>query len=101
MTAEKKRILSIDILRGLVMVIMALDHTRDFFHNGFAADPMNPETTNVFLFFTRLITHYCAPTFVFLSGISAYLSSKNKTKNQSSLFLIKRGIWLVFVEIML
>ncbi|TKC10344.1 DUF1624 domain-containing protein [Pedobacter polaris] len=103
MTTDKKRILSIDILRGLVMVIMALDHTRDFFHNNgnMMSDPMNPETTNLFLYFTRLITHFCAPTFVFLSGISAYLSAKNKEPKQASNFLIKRGLWLLFVEIVL
>ena len=100
MTVEKRRILSIDILRGLVMVIMALDHTRDFFHFGeMETDPMNPETTNVFLFFTRWITHFCAPIFVFLSGISAYLSAKNKTPKSASIFLIKRGFWLIFVEV--
>ncbi len=103
MTTEKKRILSIDILRGLVMVIMALDHTRDFFHNSgnILSDPMDPETTNIFLFFTRWITHFCAPTFVFLSGVSAYLSAKNKDPKEASLFLIKRGLWLVFVEIVI
>jgi len=103
MTTEKRRILSIDILRGIVMVIMALDHTRDFFHfNGnMMSDPMNPETTSIFLYFTRWITHFCAPTFVFLSGISAYLSSKNKTSKEASTFLIKRGIWLIFVEIVI
>jgi len=103
MTTEKRRILSIDILRGLVMVVMALDHTRDFFHfNGnMMADPMNPETTNIFLYFTRWITHFCAPIFVFLSGISAYLSSKDKTPKEAGTFLIKRGIWLIFVEIVI
>jgi len=102
MTTVKQRVLSIDILRGLVMVIMALDHTRDFFHNGaMTGDPMNAETTNIFLFFTRWITHFCAPTFVFLSGISAYLSAKNKDPKTASVFLIKRGIWLLFVEIVL
>lgn len=102
MTTVKQRVLSIDILRGLVMVIMALDHTRDFFHNGaMAGDPMNAETTNIFLFFTRWITHFCAPTFVFLSGISAYLSAKNKDPKTASTFLIKRGVWLLFVEIVL
>jgi uncharacterized membrane protein len=102
MTTANKRILSIDMLRGLVMIIMALDHTRDFFHNGsIMADPMNPETTTIFLFFTRWITHFCAPTFVFLSGISAYLSSKNKDPKQASNFLIKRGLWLILVEIVL
>lgn len=84
------------------MVIMALDHTRDFFHSGGAStDPMNPDTTNFFLFFTRLITHFCAPTFVFLSGVSAYLSAKNKEPKAASLFLIKRGFWLIFVEIII
>jgi uncharacterized membrane protein len=100
MTTLNKRILSIDILRGLVMVIMAIDHTRDFFH-GDHGDPMNPDTTTLFLFLTRLITHFCAPTFVFLSGISAYLSSKNKEPKQASWFLVKRGLWLVFVEIVI
>ncbi len=102
MTTASKRILSIDILRGLVMVIMALDHTRDFFHAGaMGSDPMDPETTNVFLFFTRVITHFCAPTFVFLSGVSAYLSSKNKDPKKASNFLIKRGLWLIVVEILI
>lgn len=99
-TLLSKRIVSIDILRGLVMVIMALDHTRDFFHiNAMTGDPLNPDTTTGILFFTRWITHFCAPTFVFLSGLSAYLSAQNKTPSQSSSFLFKRGLWLVFVEI--
>ena len=94
------RVLSIDILRGLIMVIMALDHTRDFFHlGGMGSNPMDPETTTIFLFFTRWITHFCAPTFLFLSGISAYLSAKNKEANQASNFLIKRGVWLIFAEV--
>ncbi|RZK41940.1 MAG: DUF1624 domain-containing protein [Pedobacter sp.] len=100
MTSEKKRILSIDILRGFVMVVMALDHTRDFFMiGGMSSDPMNPETTNFWLYFTRWITHLCAPTFVFLSGISAYLSFKNKDPKTASNFLIKRGAWLLLVEV--
>ncbi|MEJ5996471.1 heparan-alpha-glucosaminide N-acetyltransferase domain-containing protein [Pedobacter sp. Du54] len=100
MTTENKRILSIDILRGFVMIVMALDHTRDFFLlGGMTTDPMNPDNTYLSLFFTRWITHLCAPTFVFLSGISAYLSSKNKDPKQAGNFLIKRGFWLLFVEI--
>lgn len=96
------RIASIDILRGLVMIIMALDHTRDFFHStALTADPLDAATTTPALYFTRWITHYCAPIFVFLSGLSAYLSSRNKTKARASGFLIKRGLWLVLVEITL
>ncbi|MBB6235836.1 putative membrane protein [Pedobacter sp. AK013] len=95
-----KRILSIDILRGLVMIIMALDHTRDFFHIGaMTGDPLNPDTTTGILFFTRWITHFCAPIFVFLSGLSAYLSAQHKTAAQASLFLLKRGLWLILIEV--
>ncbi|WP_455169540.1 DUF1624 domain-containing protein, partial [Aegicerativicinus sediminis] len=98
----KKRILSIDILRGFVMVIMALDHVRDYFHlEANIDDPLNLDTTTPWLFFTRWITHLCAPTFVFLSGTSIYLQSLRKTDNQLSIFLIKRGLWLILVEITL
>ena len=98
-TLKTTRIESIDILRGLVMVIMALDHTRDYFH--IAAnidDPLNLATTTPLLFFTRWITHFCAPVFVFLSGTSIYLQSLRKTKNELSAFLIKRGLWLIVAE---
>lgn len=99
---EKKsyRIDSIDLLRGLVMIIMALDHTRDFFHiAAFTDDPMNLATTTPALYFTRWITHLCAPVFVFLSGTSAYFQSLRKSKKELSLFLIKRGLWLILIEI--
>jgi uncharacterized membrane protein len=96
------RIASIDILRGIVMIIMALDHTRDFFHaTAMTADPLNPVTTTAGLYFTRWITHFCAPTFVFLSGLSAYLSSQKKSSAEASIFLINRGLWLVLVEIVI
>ena len=96
------RINSIDILRGLVMVIMAIDHTRDYFHIGaFTGDPLDPATTTPALYFTRWITHYCAPVFVFLAGTSAYLSGLKKTKNELSIFLFKRGLWLVLVEVLI
>ncbi|MEO5562087.1 MAG: heparan-alpha-glucosaminide N-acetyltransferase domain-containing protein [Chitinophagaceae bacterium] len=98
--ARTNRIRSIDILRGAIMIIMALDHTRDYFHQpALIADPLNPATTTIFIYFTRWITHFCAPTFVLLSGISAYLSSLKKTKKEASLFLIKRGFWLILMEL--
>src|SRR6185503_20583152 len=91
---------SIDLLRGLVMVIMALDHTRDFFHKtSWSDDPLNFATTTPWLFLTRWITHFCAPVFVFLAGSSAWFQSMRKSKKELSLFLIKRGLWLIFIEI--
>jgi uncharacterized membrane protein len=96
----KQRIQSIDILRGVIMLIMALDHTRDFFHNaGPFGDPTNMATTTPIFFFTRWITHFCAPNFVFLSGVSAYLAGTRRTKSELSAFLVKRGLWIVLVEV--
>jgi uncharacterized membrane protein len=94
----KKRIDSIDILRGIIMVIMALDHTRDFFMvQRFAPTDLTKASTALFL--TRFLTHFCAPTFVFLAGTGAFLYlSRNKTKKEASVFLLTRGLWLVFLE---
>lgn len=90
---------AIDLLRGFVMIVMALDHTRDFFHiEAFTDDPLNLNTTTPWLFFTRWITHFCAPVFVFLAGSSAYFQSLRKSKKELSLFLIKRGLWLILIE---
>ncbi len=95
----KERIFSIDFLRGVVMMIMLLDHTRDFVHAGGMADPTDLATTTIPLFFTRWITHYCAPTFVFLSGVSIYLQKmKGKPTGELSWFLMTRGLWLVVME---
>lgn len=96
-----KRINSIDITRGLVMVIMALDHVRDFMHsNSMNQSLTDLQTTTTLLFMTRWITHLCAPTFVFLSGISAYISFKrNNNIRESRTFLLKRGIWLFILEL--
>jgi len=94
----KQRILSIDILRGIIMVIMALDHVRDFF-TGTTFDPLDLSQTSPQLFLTRWITHFCAPTFVFLAGTSAFLSAGSKTKKQVSGGLLKRGLWLLLLEL--
>lgn len=84
------------------MIIMALDHVRDFFHYTASTDsPTNLLTTTPLLFFTRWITHFCAPTFVFLAGISAYLVGQKKTKRQLSIFLLKRGSWLIIAEVLI
>jgi uncharacterized membrane protein len=96
------RIYAIDVLRGLVMVLMALDHTRDFFHaEAFTKDPLDPATTSVLMFFTRFITHYCAPVFILLAGTSIYLQSLRKSTSELSMFLFKRGLWLILVELIL
>ncbi|MBK8340866.1 MAG: DUF1624 domain-containing protein [Flavobacteriales bacterium] len=94
------RISTLDLLRGIVLVIMALDHVRDFFHYGllFGADPTDMATTTPVLFFTRWITHFCAPVFVFLAGTSAFLYGRTRTKAQLSRFLWTRGVWMIFAE---
>lgn len=97
---KSPRIESIDVLRGLVMIIMALDHVRDYFHYGsFFIDPTDLNNTTPFLFFTRFITHNCAPVFVFLAGTSAFLYGSKKTKLELFKFLFTRGVWLIFLEI--
>jgi uncharacterized membrane protein len=100
-TQPKHRIQSIDILRGAVMIIMAIDHSRDYFHlHAFDDDPTNLATTTPFLFFTRFITHFCAPVFLLLSGTSAFLAGQKRSRQEHSMFLIKRGLWLVLVELL-
>jgi uncharacterized membrane protein len=96
---RRERLDSIDLLRGLVMVVMALDHVRDYFTES-RFDPLDLSQTTVPLALTRLITHFCAPVFVFLAGTGAYLSlSRGKSKAALSRFLLTRGIWLILLEL--
>lgn len=101
-TVEKiyRRIDSIDFLRGLVMVIMLIDHTREYVHSeAFHSSPTDLTKTNVALSFTRWITHICAPTFVFLAGTSVFLQKlRGKSTAELSKFLLTRGLWLIFLE---
>src|ERR1043166_7770624 len=97
------RIDSIDLLRGIVMVVMMLDHTRDYIHSGaLLFDPLDLSRTTAWVFLTRWITHYCAPVFVFLAGAGAYLQfARGKSKRELSRFLITRGLWLIILEVTL
>ena len=94
---QKKRLESIDWLRGFVMIIMALDHVRDYFSTS-DQNPMADAAVPVALFATRWITHLCAPTFVLLAGVSVGLMAKRKTTAELSRFLLTRGTWLIFLE---
>ncbi len=98
-TAARPRLDSVDLLRGLIMVLMALDHTRDFFTN-VPYDPLDLTQTSPALFMTRWLTHYCAPVFIFLAGAGASLSRiRGKGVKELSWFLLTRGVWLAFLEV--
>jgi len=100
---RKERITSIDLLRGTVIILMALDHVRMYLgEGGFYANPTDLTTTTPLLFFTRWITHFCAPVFIFLAGTSAFLNrSRMQNTRQLSRYLLNRGLWLVFVELVI
>jgi uncharacterized membrane protein len=95
---KRVRIESIDVVRGFIMILMALDHVRGFFGNS-GLNPTDPATTTIPLFFTRWITHFCAPVFFLLTGTGAYLSLRKQTKRELSRFLFTRGLWLIFLEL--
>jgi uncharacterized membrane protein len=98
-TVKRVRLESVDVVRGVIMIIMALDHTRDFF--GAAGSPTNLATASIALFFTRWITNICAPVFFLLTGTGAYLSLRKRTKPELSRFLFTRGLWLIFLDLVL
>jgi uncharacterized membrane protein len=99
---RSQRIASIDLLRGVIMIVMALDHVRDYFHwSAMYYDPLDPAMTTPAIYFTRWVTHFCAPNFMFLAGASAFLMGLRKTKKQLSFFLLTRGLWLMLMELTL
>ncbi|MBT5185865.1 MAG: DUF1624 domain-containing protein [Kordiimonadaceae bacterium] len=97
--ASSHRLSNIDMLRGLVIIIMALDHVRDFFLVGGVEYPMADPDVSVGLYITRWITHFCAPVFIFLAGTSVGLMAERKSAKDIGAFVFKRGLWLVFVEV--
>src|SRR4051812_37896069 len=96
----RQRIESVDVVRGVIMIIMALDHTRDFF-GAAAVSPTNMATTTTALFLTRWITHFCAPVFFLTSGIGTWLGRRRRSTGELSWFLLTRGLWLVFLDCVL
>ena len=97
---KRFRLESIDVLRGVIMILMVLDHTRDFFGQT-SISPTNLSQTTIPLFFTRWVTHFCAPVFFLLTGTGSYLSLRKKSKSELSRFLFTRGLWLIFLEVVL
>lgn len=96
MGATSPRVDSVDVVRGTVMVVMALDHVRAFL--GAQVNPEDVTTASTALFLTRWITHFCAPTFVFLAGVGAYLRGRTVRRSQLAWFLFTRGLWLLVLE---
>ena len=95
--SRRPRIEAVDVLRGVVMILMALDHVRDYF-GGTGVSPTNLATTTVPLFFTRWITHVCAPVFFLLTGTGAYLAARRRPRPDLSRYLLTRGLWLLLLD---
>jgi len=95
-----RRATVVDVLRGLVMVLMPLDHTREFF-TSYSGNPLDPQHTTLLLYLTRWITHLCAPVFVFLAGTSIFLQQQRKIRSHLTQHLLARGLWLIIVELTL
>jgi len=99
LAVQRARLESVDVVRGVIMIIMALDHTRDFF--GYPGSPTNLATASAALFLTRWITNICAPVFFLLTGTGAWLSLRKRSRAELSRFLFTRGLWLIFLELVL
>jgi uncharacterized membrane protein len=98
--SSRARLEAIDVVRGVIMIIMALDHTRDFFGIP-GQSPTDLAHASAALFLTRWITYFCAPVFFLLTGTGAYLSLRRKSPGELSRFLLTRGLWLIFLEVVL
>ena len=96
--ASRVRIEAVDVVRGVIMILMALDHTRDYFGD-VAASPTNLATASAALFMTRWITHLCAPVFFLLTGTGAFLARRRRSTAELSRYLVTRGLWLIFLEV--
>ncbi|MEA1917427.1 MAG: heparan-alpha-glucosaminide N-acetyltransferase domain-containing protein [Campylobacterota bacterium] len=102
MQVKKERYEALDVLRGLTIIIMALDHSRDFFSLGFVQfAPTDIDLTNMEVFLTRWVTHFAAPTFMFLAGIGLFFASGRRTKGELAQLAFTRGLWLIFLELTL
>src|SRR6476619_3844101 len=97
---KRARVESIDVVRGVIMIIMALDHTRDFFGIP-GQNPTDLASASAPLFLTRWVTFFCAPVFFLLTGTGAYLLRQRRSPGELSRFLLTRGIWLIFLEVAL
>lgn len=97
-TVLPSRLDSLDLLRGLVVMLMALDHVREFMTMA-PFDPLDPAKTSLSLYLTRWVTHFCAPVFIFLADTSAFLyQQRGRNRAEVSRFLLTRGIWLILLN---